>query len=61
LGRDAIDVSSTVARLEKIGIKVHCLVLGGIDLTSSAGKMTMVIINAFAQFKRVLMVWPEQV
>lgn len=38
LGRDAIDVSITVAKLEKMGIKVHCLALGGVDLTSSAGK-----------------------
>ena len=40
LGRDAIDVSTTVAKLEGIGIRVHCLALGGVDLTSSAGKMT---------------------
>src|ERR1700729_1052125 len=33
LGRDAIDVSTTVAKLEKMGIKVHCLALGGVDLT----------------------------
>ena len=32
LGRDAIDVSTTVAKLEKIGIRVHCLALGGVDL-----------------------------
>ena len=31
LGRDAIDVSQTVAELEKIGIRVHCLALGGVD------------------------------
>lgn len=48
LGRDAIDVSSTVAKLEKIGIRVHCLALEGVDLTSSAGKMTMNVINAVA-------------
>ena len=53
LGRDAIDVSSTVAALEKAGIRVHCLALGGVDLTSSAGKMT---INAVAQFERDLLV-----
>lgn len=38
LGCDAIDVSTTVARL---GIRLHCLALGGVDLTSSAGKLTM--------------------
>lgn len=41
LGRDAIDVSTTVARLEEVGIRIHCLALGGVDLTSSAGKLTM--------------------
>ncbi len=56
LGRDAIDVSTTVAKLEKIGIKVHCLALGGVDLTSSAGKMTMGVINAVAQFERDLLI-----
>jgi putative DNA-invertase from lambdoid prophage Rac len=56
LGRDAIDVSTTIARLEKMGIKVHCLALGGIDLTSSAGKMTMGVINTIAQFERDLLI-----
>lgn len=56
LGRDAIDVSTTVAKLEKIGIRVHCLALGGVDLTSSAGKMTMNVINAVAQFERDLLI-----
>jgi putative DNA-invertase from lambdoid prophage Rac len=56
LGRDAIDVSTTVAKLEKMGIRVHCLALGGVDLTSSAGKMTMNVINAVAQFERDLLI-----
>ena len=56
LGRDAIDVSTTVAKLEGIGIRVHCLALGGVDLTSSAGKMTMNVINAVAQFERDLLI-----
>lgn len=56
LGRDAVDVSMTVARLEKMGIRVHCLALGGVDLTSSAGKMTMNVINAVAQFERDLLI-----
>ena len=56
LGRDAIDVSITVAKLERMGIRVHCLALGGVDLTSSAGKMTMGIINAVAQFERDLLI-----
>lgn len=56
LGRDAIDVASTVAELEARGIRVHCLVLGGVDLTSSAGKLTMGVINAVAQFERDLLI-----
>ena len=56
LGRDAIDVSTTVTKLEKTGIRVYCLALGGIDLTSSAGKMTMGVINTIAQFERDLLI-----
>ena len=56
LGRDAIDVSITVAKLEQMGIKIYCLTLGSIDLTSSAGKMTMGVINAVAQFERDLLI-----
>ena len=56
LGRDALDVSSTVEKLEDLGIKVHCLALGGVDLTSSAGKLTMGVINTVAQFERDLII-----
>ena len=34
LGRNAIDVGTTVARLAAMGVRVHCLALGGVDLTS---------------------------
>ena len=56
LGRDAVDVSTTVVNLENLDIKVHCLALGGVDLTSSAGKLTMGVINTVAQFERDLLV-----
>jgi putative DNA-invertase from lambdoid prophage Rac len=56
LGRNAIDVGLTVAKLENMDVKVHCLALGGVDLTSSAGKMTMGVINAVAQFERDLII-----
>ena len=39
-----------------MGIKVHCLALGGVDLTSSAGKLTMGVINTVAQFERELLI-----
>jgi putative DNA-invertase from lambdoid prophage Rac len=56
LGRDAIDVTSTVNLLDTRGIRVHCLALGGTDLTSSAGRLTMQVINAVAQFERDLLI-----
>lgn len=56
LGRNAIDVASTVGRLEKAGVRVHCLALGGMDLTSPAGKLTMGVINSVAQFERDLII-----
>lgn len=56
LGRNAIDVSATVDRLEKSGVRVHCLALGGVDLTGAAGKMTMGVIAAVAQFERDLLI-----
>ena len=56
LGRDAIDVSSTVKALAAIGVRVYCLALGGADLASSAGTMTMNVLNAVAQFERDLLI-----
>lgn len=56
LGRNAIDVQSTVEQLEDRGIRVHCLALGGVDLTSAAGKMTMGVLAAVAQFERDLLI-----
>lgn len=56
LGRNAMDVRSTVDSLAKEGVKVHCLALGGVDLTSAAGKMTMGVIAAVAEFERDLLV-----
>lgn len=56
LGRNAIDVRQTVDRLAADGVKVHCLALGGVDLTSAAGRMTMGVINAVAEFERDLLI-----
>jgi putative DNA-invertase from lambdoid prophage Rac len=52
LGRNAMDVRATVELLAVQGVRVHCLALGGVDLTSSAGKMTMQVIAAVAEFER---------
>ncbi len=56
LGRNAMDVRATVDRLAAEGVKVHCLALGGADLTSAAGRMTMGVIAAVAEFERDLLV-----
>ena len=42
LGRNAMDVRATVGRLAPMGVNVHGLALGGVDLASAAGKMTIV-------------------
>lgn len=56
LGRNAMDLRATVERLAKEGVRVHCLALGGVDLTSAAGKMTMGVIAAVAEFERDLLI-----
>ena len=56
LGRNAMDVRATVEALTGVGVRVHCLALGGVDLTSAAGKMTMGVIAAVAEFERDLLV-----
>jgi len=56
LGRNAMDVRATVEALTGLGVRVHCLALGGADLASPAGKMTMGVIAAVAEFERDLLV-----
>ncbi len=56
LGRSAMDVRMSVERLADIGVKVHCLGLGGVDLTSPAGKMTMAVVSAVAEMEKDLLV-----
>ena len=56
LGRNAMDVRATVEKLAAMDVRVHCLALGGVDLTSPAGKMTMQVIAAVAEFERDLLV-----
>jgi putative DNA-invertase from lambdoid prophage Rac len=37
---------------KKLGVRAHCLALGTVDLTNPAGRMTMTMISAVAQFER---------
>lgn len=56
LGRNAMDVRTTVEALATMGVRVHCLALGGVDLCSPAGKMTMSVIASVAEFERDLLI-----
>lgn len=56
LGRNAMDVRASVEMLAGEGVRVHCLALGGVDLTSAAGKMTMGVLSAVAEFERDLLI-----
>lgn len=56
LGRDAIDVLQTVKQLGERGIKVIVLNLGNTDLTSSAGKLLLMMLAAVAEMERDLLV-----
>lgn len=51
LGRSAQDVRATVELLASKGVRVYCLALGGADLTSSSGKLTMQVLAAVAEFE----------
>jgi len=56
LGRNAMDIRAVVDHLAQLGVRVHCLALGGVDLTSPAGRMTMGVIAAVAEFERDLLI-----
>ena len=56
LGRNAMDVRATVEDLASMAVRVHCLALGGVDLCSPAGKMTMAVIASVAEFERDLLI-----
>jgi putative DNA-invertase from lambdoid prophage Rac len=56
LGRNTSDVLATVERLASMGVRLHCLALDGVDLTSAAGKLHMTVLAAVAQFERDLLI-----
>src|SRR4051812_3165296 len=60
LGRNAIDLARTVERLAEMEVRGHCPALGGVHLPSAAGKMTMGVIAAVAQFERDLLIGRTQ-
>lgn len=56
LGRDAQDVGATIKQLAARRIQVVVLQLGGVDLTSPAGKMMLTMLGAVAEMERDLLV-----
>ncbi|WP_374754969.1 recombinase family protein [Pseudomonas syringae] len=56
LGRNAVDVHQTFEHIASIDILVHCLALGGLDLNSPAGRMTMQVLSAVAEIECYLLV-----
>jgi putative DNA-invertase from lambdoid prophage Rac len=56
LGRNTSDVLATVERLASMGVRLHCLALEGVDLTSASGKLHMTVLAAVAQFERDLLI-----
>jgi putative DNA-invertase from lambdoid prophage Rac len=56
LGRDTVDVVSTIRLLSGLGVRTVCLQLGSVDLTSSSGQMILGILATIAQFEKSLLV-----
>jgi putative DNA-invertase from lambdoid prophage Rac len=56
LGRDAADILQTVDHLRERGIQVIVHQLGGVDLTSPAGKMMLTVLAGLAEMERELLI-----
>ncbi len=52
LGRDMIDIMSTLKLLDEKGLHIISLDLGNVDLASTAGKFQMQVMAAVAEFER---------
>jgi putative DNA-invertase from lambdoid prophage Rac len=56
LGRDALDIQSTIKQLKALGVRVFVTQLGATDLTNAAGKMLLAMLAAFAEMERDLII-----
>jgi len=52
LGRNAIDILNTVERFKEKEIKLRCLALGDVDLTSMAGQILVHLMSLIADVER---------
>lgn len=55
LGRNALDVQTTLKELKNKGLKVIVLQFGGMDINSPAGKLMMVMLSAVAEMEMDLL------
>lgn len=54
LGRDTIDILNSVEKLRSFSVQIIVLQLGTLDLSSSAGKLTLNVLSAVAEMERDL-------
>lgn len=54
LGRDTIDILNSVEKLRSFSAQIIVLQLGTLDLSSSAGKLTLNVLSAVAEMERDL-------
>lgn len=51
-GRNALDILNTVERFKVMGVKLRCIALDGIDLTSPTGKILTMMLAMMAEMER---------
>lgn len=56
LGRSASDVLNTVEELQRRGVHVIVIQFGGVDVTSSMGKMVLTVMAACAELEKNLLI-----
>ncbi len=56
LGRDAVDIGSTLRELERREISVFVLQLGKLDMTDPVGKAMLTMLSAVAELERDLLI-----
>lgn len=56
IGRNTIDVLTTVQRFQKLGVRFRALQLDSIDLTSTMGKLLLSMLASMAELERDLII-----
>lgn len=56
LGRNVVDVITTITHLQGLGVKVISLDLGNTDLATAAGQLQLNVLAAVAQFERTRLI-----